>query len=85
MRMAWKYFPGDLVQLASGEVCKIAARREILEEGETVPIYVAVQVRDGKVHGSVRLIRDAGIVGEARGPAEAPFVRNGSWSWPSPT
>jgi hypothetical protein len=64
MRTAWKYFPGDLVRLESGEVCGISARRQIREAGETVPVYEAVPVRDGRVHGSVRLIKDAGIVGE---------------------
>lgn len=64
MLTAWKYFPGDLVQLASGEVCGISVRRQILEEGETVLVYEAVQVRDGMARGPARLIRDADIVQE---------------------
>jgi hypothetical protein len=63
MRTAWKYFPGDLVRLEGGEVCGISARRRILEAGETVPVYEAASVGDGRVHGPVRLIREAGIVG----------------------
>ena len=71
MPMAWKYFPGDLVRLEGGEVCGISVRRQILEEGETVPVYEAVPVRDGRARGPVRLIRDAGIVGEL-GDEDAP-------------
>jgi hypothetical protein len=63
MQAGWKYFPGDLVQHESGETYGISTRRQIVEEGEEVPIYEAVPVRDGKVQGSVCLLKEATIVG----------------------
>ncbi len=63
MQTGWKYFPGDLVQHESGEIYGISTRRQIVEEGATVPVYEAVPVRDGKVQGSVCLLKEAAIVG----------------------
>lgn len=61
--MEWKYSPGDMVRLHDGRVYGIAARERTSERGRVVPVYEAMPVRDGRLHGSVRLIRDAGIAG----------------------
>lgn len=62
--MEWKYAPGDVVRLRDGGVYGIAARERTSEKGKVVPVYEAMPVRDGRLRGSVRLIKDAGIAGK---------------------